>query len=242
MGKPFEILADSGPGFRHTFEEEAQKLGITVRHSSGYNSSSQSHVERAVGQLKGLLKKCGNLNQLQIHEMVYVINNTEQNSGMGSAIARFLGRNCRGAIPNSLDRNANWQAMMDNRAKQHQLRVDKKGKTPKELYEIGEKVLVQDLATRQWNKEAKVIAIRTAVDGTVVSYLLDINGYETARHRRFMRKLVLPDNTEREGAMLRGTGSDRVGSQVHGQPAHSHEEPQQSLRRSDRLAGQNGIL
>ena len=92
------------------------------------------------------------------------------------------------------------------------------------------------------NKEATVISIRTSVDGTLVSYLLDINGYETARHLRFMRKLVLPDNTEREGAMLRGTGFDRVSSQVHGQPAHSHKEPQQSLSRSDRLAGQNGIL
>ena len=174
--------------------------------------------------------------------MVYTINCREQNSGMGSPIARFLGRNCRGAIPNSLDRNGNWQAMMDNRARQHQLRVDKKGKTPKEIYEIGEKVLVQDLASKAWNKESTVIAIRTAVDGTVVSYLLDINGYETAHHRKFMRKLVLPDNTEREGAMLRGTGSDRAGSQADGQPAHSHEEPQQGLKRSDRLAGQNGIL
>ena len=89
-GKPFQILTDSGPGFRQTFEEEANKLGITVIHSSGYNSSSQSHVERCVGQLKTLLKKCGPLSQLQLHEMVYTINCREQNSGMGSAIARFL--------------------------------------------------------------------------------------------------------------------------------------------------------
>ena len=41
-GRPFEIFPDSGPGFLNTFEEEASKLGITVRHSSGYNSSSQS--------------------------------------------------------------------------------------------------------------------------------------------------------------------------------------------------------
>ena len=105
-----------------------------------------------------------------------------------------------------------------------------------------EKVLVQDMTTRQWSKEATVISIRTSVDGTVVSYLLDINGYETARHRRFMRKLVLPDNRDREVDMLRGTGSDRAGSQVHGQPAHSHEEPQQGLRRSNRLAGHHGVL
>ena len=102
--------------------------------------------------------------------------------------------------------------------------------------------MVQDVATRQWSKEGTVISIRTAVDGTVVSYLLDINGYETARHRKFMRKLVLPDNRDREGDMLRGTGSDRVGSQAGGQPAHSHEESQQGLRRSDRLAGNHGVL
>ena len=180
---------------------------------------------------------------MQIHEMTYTINCREQNNGMGSPIARFLGRNCRGAIPNSLDRDGNWQAMMDARARQHQLRVDKKGKTPKEIYSVGEKVLVQDLVSKAWNKEATVIAIRTAMDGTVVSYLLNINGYETARHRKFMRKLVLPDS-EREEASLRGTGSDREGRQADGQPAHSQEqeEAQQGLRRSDRLAGRHGVL
>ena len=59
-GRSFQLVADGGPGFRTTFEEEAAKLGIQVKHSSGYNSSSQSSVERAVGQLKTNLKKCGN--------------------------------------------------------------------------------------------------------------------------------------------------------------------------------------
>ena len=138
--RPFQLVADGGPGFRTTFEEEAAKLGIQVKHSSGYNSSSQSSVERAVGQLKTILKKCGNLNQLQMHEMIYTINCREQNCGMGSPIARFLGRNMRGAIPNSLDRNINWTMMMQNRALQHQKKVEKKGRKPKETYEIGERV------------------------------------------------------------------------------------------------------
>ena len=56
-----------------------------------------------------------------------------------------------------------------------------------------------------------------------------------------MRKLVLPDDRDREVDMLRGTGSDRAGSQVQGQPAHSQEE-QQRLRRSNRLAGHHGVL
>ena len=150
-GRPFEILADSGPGFRNTFKEEASKLDITVRYSIGYNSSSQFNVERCVGQLKTMLKKCGPLSQLQIHELVYCINCREQGSGMGSPIAKFLGRNVRGIIPNSLDRNINWKLMMENRALQHQKRVESKGKKPKEIYEIGEEVLVQDMTSRQWS-------------------------------------------------------------------------------------------
>ena len=119
--------------------------------------------------------------------------------------------------------------------------MDKKGKKPKEMYEIGEVCLVQDMAIRQWSKQATVISIRTALDGTVVSYLLDINGYQTARHRRYMRKLNIPEDHEGERAGLRETGldSDREGSQANRQPV-GHEEPQ--LRRSDRLrAGQHGI-
>ena len=116
---------------------------------------------------------------------------------MESPIARFLGRNVRGAIPNSLDRNINWEKMMENRALQHQKRVDKKGRKSKEIYEIGEECLVQDMNTRQWSKRGTVISVCTAQDGTVVSYLLNINGFETARHRRYMRKLGYDANVER---------------------------------------------
>ena len=93
------------------------------------------------------------LSQLQIHELVYCINCREQGSGIGSPIARFLGHNARGAIPNSLDRNINWKLIMKNRALQHQKRVETKGKKPKEIYEIGEECLVQDMTSRQWSKE-----------------------------------------------------------------------------------------
>ena len=89
-GIPFEIVTDSGPGFRNTFAEEAGKLGITVRHNSAYNSASQAAVECCVGQLKILLKKCGQLTQLQIHERVYCISCREQVNGMGSPTACFL--------------------------------------------------------------------------------------------------------------------------------------------------------
>ena len=97
---------------------------------------------------------------------------------------------------------------------------------------------MQDIASRQWSKRGTVISVRTAQDGTVVSYLLDINGFETARHRKYMRKLNLPDDTVIEIANPREQvlGPERAGRQPCTQAA-----PQ--LRRSTRLraGAQNGI-
>ena len=58
--------------------------------------------------------------------------------------------------------------------------------------------------------------------------MLNINGFETARHRRYMRKLTLPEdvNVEREQVQ---TGLER---EVREEQAH-HMEP--VLRRSERL-------
>ena len=96
---------------------------------------------------------------------------------------------------------------------------------------------MQDMTSRQWSKRRTVISVRTAQDGTVTSYLLDINGFETSRHRKYMRKLTIPDDTEVERAAPRETGLEREGRK---QPAH-HVKPQ--LRRSERLqaAAQDGF-
>ena len=44
---------------------------------------------------------------------------------------------------------------------------------------IGEKVIVQDVATKQWKKTAIVTGIRLVADKTIASYEIDINGLET---------------------------------------------------------------
>ena len=66
-------------------------LGICL----AYNPSSQSAVEKGVGSLKHLLKMGGSMNQLQIHELDFCLNNSIQPGQTGSPIARFLGRHTR---------------------------------------------------------------------------------------------------------------------------------------------------
>ena len=45
-GMPYIAKSDSGPSFRETWEEELQKLGVKVVHSSAYNPQSMGLVER----------------------------------------------------------------------------------------------------------------------------------------------------------------------------------------------------
>ena len=77
---------------------------------------------------------------------------------------------------------------MSIRASQHEKRVNKPGKTSKDKFDVNELVWVQDCRTKKWDKEGIVTSVRTAHDGTIVSYNLLINGHEAIRHRRYLRK------------------------------------------------------
>ena len=70
------------------------------------------------------------------------------------------------------------------------------GRVSKEIYEVGEKVLVQDVKSKKWKKTGIIDAVRTAHDGTIVSYELTIGGNKTTRHRRFLRKVPTIESPE----------------------------------------------
>ena len=72
--------------------------------------------------------------------------------------------------------------------------------------------------------------MRRSQDGTVITYLLNINGFETARHRKYMRKLNVPDNTEEQ--IERAMPREQVREREPSQPVQA-AAPQ--LRRSERL-------
>ena len=104
------LLTDSGPSFRSKFEDEALKMGVRVEHSSAYNPSSMSQVERSIQSLKHLLKRSSHMTQLQISKCIFAINSRVQPEGCGSAISRFFLCGVRtNNLPNSLDRNMDWK-------------------------------------------------------------------------------------------------------------------------------------
>ena len=115
------------------------------------------------------------MNQLQISECIFAINSRIQPGGCGSAIARFFQRDVRSGLPNSLDRSMDWKILMENRRKAHLRRVNRKGKTTKDSFEIGEFCRVQNIATKLWDSQGEITGIRTACDGRIVSFDLHIN-------------------------------------------------------------------
>ena len=79
FGAPYRAKCDNGPSYREEFVQECKSLGISVLHSSCYNSQSQGLIERKVGVLKDLLKKSGpSLSQLQLDELIFEIDSREE--------------------------------------------------------------------------------------------------------------------------------------------------------------------
>ena len=95
----------------------------------------------------------------------------------------------RDCIPNSLNRSLNWEILMQNRKNVHLKRVSRKGRGTKQVYSVGESCWVQNIRTKKWDREAIITGVRTACDGTIISYDIDIDGVRSTRHRKFLHKM-----------------------------------------------------
>ena len=84
---------DYGPGFRDSCREGLLKMGIKLIHASSYYPRSMGLAERSVRSVKGLLRKNSRLNQLELDELMFAVNTTQQGKNMGSSLERFLGKN-----------------------------------------------------------------------------------------------------------------------------------------------------
>ena len=82
---------------------------------------------------------------------------------------------------------------MQIKSEEHQKRVNKSGRKSKEQFHLGEEVLVQNCKNKKWDMTGVISDIRTAHDGTIVSYELLLNGTSAIRHRRYLKKVQIPE-------------------------------------------------
>ena len=121
-GMPYEVKSDFGRAFIQTWEEELDKLGVRVLHSSAYNSQSMGLVERSVRTHKDILRKNNNITQLQLQEHIYA-GNCKEEGETGSATTRFMGRGTRTGLLNSWERFVDWQDQIKKRGEQKEKQV-----------------------------------------------------------------------------------------------------------------------
>ena len=88
----------------------------------------------------------------------------------GSANDRFMGRSIRSLLPNSYDPNLNTGNLIKCRIDNHERRITKKNKTNKILYDIGARVRLQDVKTKEFKLLGTITSQRVADNGVVVSY------------------------------------------------------------------------
>ena len=155
--------------------------------------------------------KNGNLSQLMLDEQIFAIN--AKDDGMtGSNNSRFYGRGVRSGLPNCLDRFLDWKQEVEKHGEIKERRYLKKECTVGKLtYEIGESVLLQNIKTKKWDMFGVVIGIRTADDGRILSYDIDIDGTTTTRHRKYMSKVTNSDvETEEENSTGAGQATEQA--------------------------------
>ena len=102
--------------------------------------------------MKNCIKKLAErFTALHLNEMIFSINTTSSSEGTGSPSDRFFGRSLRTKLPNSVNPEIKVDELIKRRIEKHDARITKKNKRNKILYEIGERVRLQNIGTRDWD-------------------------------------------------------------------------------------------
>merc|ERR1712055_1063134 len=187
-GYPYKVISDTGPAFREDYIKQLLTFNIKHKPSSAYHPQNRSLVERGVQSVKNDLRKSSiRLTRQHLDEITFAINDTASSEGTRSANERFFGRSIRSKLPNSINPEIKSSELISRRIQKHDDRIKNKNKTNKILYEIGQRVRLQNVATRDWELKGTIDQMRTTDDGRVVSYdVLTDKGHMPTRHRRYL--------------------------------------------------------
>ena len=100
-------------------------------------------------------------------------------------------------LPNSIDRSVNMRELVARRWEEREKRLRKKDRTgqPEITSEVNKHVRLQNLQSKRWDVKGVVKDVRISEKGTILSYEIVLpNNHISTRHRRFIRKEILPEN------------------------------------------------
>ena len=96
----------------------------------------------------------------------------------------------RSRPPNSIDPGVKSSVLIKRRILKHDARIKNKNKTNKIRYHVGQRVRLQNIATRDWDLKGTIVKVRIADDGRIYSYdVFTDRNHMTTRHRRYLKPL-----------------------------------------------------
>ena len=105
-----------------------------------------------------------------LKEIVFQINSNISAEMIGSANYHFFMRSVRNSnIPNSINNDVDPSMLIRRRIENHEKRIHNKNKYNKIIYDVGDRVRIQDVKTKQFTKNGTVTEQRRTDSGTIVS-------------------------------------------------------------------------
>ena len=126
-----------------------------------------------------------------LREILFQINSNICAQQTGSANERFLRRSVRNThIPTVIRKKVDPTQLVHKRILNHEKRIKSKNTTNKVIYEVGDRVMIQNVKNKKYEKFGTITKQRFADSGEVVSYeILETNGWRSFRHRKHLRRL-----------------------------------------------------
>ena len=157
-----------------TSKKQLKDLNVKHTHSSSYHAQSNSLAERAVGSLKNSLKKSTkHITKLGLQELVFQINSNISAEMTGSANDRFLLRSVRNSnIPNSINNDVDPGKLINRRIENHEKQIHNENKSNKTIYDVGDRVRIQDVKSKLFNKNGTITEQRRTDSDSIVSYVI----------------------------------------------------------------------
>ena len=104
---------------------------------------------------------------------------------------RFLGRSPRSSLPSSMLKTINRDDLVKTRMKKQIKIAEKKGRTSKDEFKNGDKIVVRDPISQRWCRVCLIIGERDLDNITPVSFIVELeSGNRTIRHKSHMRHAV----------------------------------------------------
>ena len=189
-GKPERIRTDGGPQFRDKFTQWCKAQNIIHELSSAYHHESNGHAEVTVRDMKRLLEKTKNEKEFKKALMEY--RNTPRYDKLSPAQWLF-GRRQRTnipALPHAYRRLSNEEIEKFETLRREEVEArSKKDRRRMPPLQVGQLVALQDPVSGRWDSRGTVKSVRKKRR----SYLIDIDGREYLRNRRFLRPCLIQE-------------------------------------------------